>query len=108
MVFIFFIIINNINSISLDNSNRKQNMNYQKFCKNNPNNFYCVRESFLYTIFIINSILIFIACVYILIIIVRKRIRENQIRTIYLITNTINNNYELKKKIFLKIKSNIL
>jgi hypothetical protein len=104
MVFIFFIIINNINSISLDNSNRKQNMNYQKFCKNNPNNFYCVHKSFLYTIFIINSILIFIACVYILIIIVRKRIRENQIRTIYLITNTINNNYELKKKNLLENK----
>ena len=104
MVIFVFILINNIQFISLKNLKGKQNMNYHEFCKNNPKNFYCVHKTFLYVIFIINSILIFIACIYILIIIIRKRVRENQIRIIFQITNNINNNIELKKKTLLENK----
>ena len=64
MVIIVFIILNNIQFISLKTLKGKQRMNYHEFCKKNPENFYCVHKTFLFAIFIINSIILFIACVY--------------------------------------------
>lgn len=104
MVIIVFIIINNIQFISLKTLKGKQRMNYHEFCKKNPENFYCVHKTFLFAIFIINSIILFIACVYFIIFIIRKKVRENQIRIIYHITNNINNNIELKQKSLLENK----
>ena len=104
MVIIVFIMINNIKFIFLKTLRGKQRMNYHEFCKKNPENFYCVHKTFLFAIFIINSIILFIACVYFIIFIIRKKVRENQIRIIYHITNNINNNIELKQKSLLENK----